>query len=69
MNGPQIIVISIEVLMSAMCGVGLHTKHPPSRVSFGVRRSRQKVDPCERHPQDVIQSTGRFLKIATYLVK
>lgn len=46
MNGPQIIGISIEVLMAAMCGVGPPTRHPPSRVSFGVRRSIQKVDQC-----------------------
>lgn len=36
---------------------------------FGVRRLLQKIDPCERHPEDVIQSTGRFFGIATYLVK
>lgn len=94
MNGPQIIVFSIEVFMRDMCGVGLSTKYAggaSSKCSLDLYEHcsytllsirlvvqisvyagwdlRDEVDPCERHPQDVIQSTGRFLRIATYLVK
>lgn len=49
--------------------VPVPSEYPHGDACFGVRRLLQKIDPCERHPEDVIQSTGRFFGIATYLVK
>lgn len=49
--------------------VPVPSEYPRGHACFGVRRLIQKMDPCERHPEDVIQSTGRFFGIATYLVK
>lgn len=49
--------------------VPLPSAYPRGHACFGVRRLLQQIEPCKRHPEDVIQSTGRFFGIATYLVK
>lgn len=40
--------------------VPVPSEYPHGDACFGVRRLLQKMDPCERHAEDVIQSTGRF---------
>lgn len=61
---------------STQCGFGPHlplqlfsSQYPPARAGFGVRRSRKKLNPCERHPQRRHPINRSFFRIATYLVK